>query len=106
MTGLLPAALAAQLASVAQKRWWDPWAAQLHAVCDGCAEDDQVMLVDEGVHLCAVCHEVHLVIWRKEDEEDERRELLMDELIFRNGPCLDDAFNAAEDADCRCGQES
>ena len=33
-----------------------------------------------------------------EDEEDERREMLMDELAFRNGPCLDDAFNAIEDA--------
>ena len=98
MTNLLPAALAAQLAFVEQQHWWDPWTAQLRTTCDGCAEDDQVMVVEDGVRVCALCHEAHLAIWRKEDEEDERRELVMDELVFRNGPCLDDAFNAAEDA--------
>ena len=97
MTGLLPVALGAHVVASEPKRWWDPWTAQGRGTCDGCAEADLVMIVDDGVRLCAPCHEANLEIWRKEDEEDERRELLMDELAFLNGPSLDDRFNYDEE---------
>ena len=97
MTAVLPSAMVARLAATEQKHWYDLWTAQLRATCDGCAQDDRVMVVDEGVRLCATCHEAHLVVWRKEDEEDERYELLMDDLAFQCAPSLDDRFNAVED---------
>ena len=97
MTGLSPAVLVAHVGATEPKRWWDPWSAQRRGTCDGCAEDDLVMIVDDGVRLCGPCHEANLEIWRKEDEEDARRELLMDELAFLNGPSLDDRFNSDED---------
>jgi len=95
MTGLPPAALIPAV-QVQEKHWWDPWVARRRATCDGCAEVDRVMVVDEGVHLCSACHRTNLELWRKEDEEDERRELLMDELFFLNSPSLDDRYNARE----------
>ena len=81
MTKRLPTRLlAAVLARTQPKRWSDRWKAQLHTTCDGCAEDDHVMLVDERVVICAPCHQAHLVLWRKEDAEDEALEFVLDDI--------------------------
>jgi hypothetical protein len=74
----MPRSQSAAKAQIEPRSWSSDWIAQFTGRCTTCRRKRPVMLIEEGAHVCADCHEARLEKWRLDDIEPERREVIWD----------------------------
>jgi hypothetical protein len=65
-------------ARIKPRSWSSEWIGELTRRCTTCRRKRPVMLIENGAHVCAECHEARLQKWRIDDIQSERREVMWD----------------------------
>lgn len=72
----MPRSPTATKVRIEPRSWSSDWIAQLISRCATCRRRRPVMVIEEGAHVCAECHEARLEKWRLDDIEAERRAVM------------------------------
>ena len=78
----MPRSQTAAKSRIEPRSWSSEWIGRLTRRCRTCRRKRPVMLIENGAHVCAACHEARLQKWRLDDIESERREVMWDAWNF------------------------